>query len=187
MLRIMGGTLKGSRLKSLKGLATRPVQARIREALFSIIGPMDGLRFLDLFAGTGAVGIEALSRGAAEAVFVENGAGQCRIITDNLNALGLSARVIRADVLRTIERPDILEPSFDVVFADPPYEKGLSQKAVKSLLCGELLSPQAILAVTVRRNEKLPDASPGTHLAIDRAYGDTRLAAYVKRPDIPGK
>jgi len=182
MLRVIGGRLKGARLKAPRGLATRPVQAKVREALFSILGDVDGLGFLDLFAGTGAVGIEALSRGASEAVFVESGARQCRVIRENLAAVGAEARVFRSDTARALKRLESAGERFDIVFADPPYESGLSQETVALVCGGTLLSDGALLAVTVRKKETLPGTAGRCEIVVDRAYGDTRLVVYRKGP-----
>ncbi|MCD6308300.1 MAG: 16S rRNA (guanine(966)-N(2))-methyltransferase RsmD [Candidatus Latescibacteria bacterium] len=182
MLRVIGGRLKGARLKTPKGLATRPVQAKVREALFSILGDMDGVRFLDLFAGTGAVGIEALSRGASDAVFVESGARQCRIIRENLASVGSEARVFRSDTIRALKRLESAGCRFDIVFADPPYETGLSQETVSLVCSGPFLSGDALLALTVYKTESLPGASGGCETVFDRSYGDTRLVVYRNGP-----
>ena len=98
MIRIIGGTFRGRKIKAPKGLTTRPVLARVREALFNVIGDIGGFSVLDLYAGTGAMGIEALSRGAESAVFVDSGFHQCKIIRENLTALDIEAEVVQSDV-----------------------------------------------------------------------------------------
>jgi 16S rRNA (guanine(966)-N(2))-methyltransferase RsmD len=182
-MRVITGTLRGRTLKAPKGLATRPVPARVREALFAILGDMSGARVLDLFAGTGAIGIEALSRGADSAVFVDSGAEQCRVIRANLDALGVRGEVVRADVFSTIKRFARSGSVFDFVFADPPYERGLSHTALE-LVCGRgLLSPRGIMALTVRKTEELPPRAGDRMIVLDRRYGDTRLVIYGKDCD----
>jgi 16S rRNA (guanine(966)-N(2))-methyltransferase RsmD len=180
-MKIISGTLRGRNLKAPRGLTTRPVLSGVREALFNVLGGMDGARVLDLFAGTGAIGIEALSRGAKSAVFVDSGAEQCAVIRDNLDALGVQGEVIRSDVPRALERFAKTGRTFDFIFADPPYEQGLSQAALE-FVCGRgLLSPHGVMAVTVRKSEDLPGQTGTCERIFDRRYGDTRLAIYGER------
>ena len=178
-MRIIAGRLRGRKIKAPKGLATRPVLARVREALFTILGDMNGLRFLDLYAGTGSIGIEALSRGAESAVFVEFGSVQCRVIRENLASFEHNALVIRADVGRALKKLTRQGRTFDVVFADPPYEQGLSQQTVRDVCSGELLGETGILAVTSRNSEELPEKVGAFELIDNRKYGDTKLSFYT--------
>src|SRR5579871_4541750 len=101
-MRVIAGELKGRRIDAPKGSATRPTSDRVRENAFNLIGPVDGASVLDLFAGSGALGLEALSRGAARATFVEHDRGACRVINANLDALGLDATVLCQDVVRAL-------------------------------------------------------------------------------------
>lgn len=118
-MRIVGGARKGARIFAPKGAGTRPTSDRAREAIFAIIGSVEAARVLDLFAGSGALGLEALSRGAASATFVESDPDAVRAIERNLHKLGLDGRIVRADVARYLARAD---ERYDVVFVDPPYE-----------------------------------------------------------------
>jgi len=125
-MRVIAGTFRSRQLKSLKGLALRPTSDRLRETLFNILGErVTGARFLDLFAGSGAVGIEALSRGAREVVFIENHAPATALIRKNLESLGIQAgaRVLTADVMRGMHELSAkpTTESFEIVFLDPPY------------------------------------------------------------------
>jgi 16S rRNA (guanine966-N2)-methyltransferase len=131
-MRVIAGTYRSRILKSLKGLALRPTSDRLRETLFNVLGPaIAGARFLDVFAGTGAVGIEALSRGAAEVVFIENHPPAVALIRKNLESLGIrsGATVLGTDALRGLEKLAAMRaakytedsPPFDFVFLDPPY------------------------------------------------------------------
>jgi 16S rRNA (guanine966-N2)-methyltransferase len=132
-MRVIAGKAKGRRLKPVPGSETRPITDRAKSALFSIVGPdIVGARFLDLFAGTGSVGIEALSRGATEAVFVENGRAAWRTIRDNLAHTRLieGARVERADVFQYLARPP--QP-FDYVYVAPPQYRGLWAATLRAL------------------------------------------------------
>src|SRR5918995_5518501 len=121
-MRIIAGTHRGSRISAPKGLDTRPTGDRVREAAFNLIGPVDGATVLDLFAGSGAMGIEALSRGAASATFVESDRAACRTIQDNLKKLRLTgARVRCEDALRALAADAASGRKYDLVLVDPPY------------------------------------------------------------------
>ena len=128
-MRVIAGTYRSRILKSLKGLALRPTSDRLRETLFNVLAPnIAGSRFVDLFAGTGAIGIEALSRGAAEVVFIENHAPAATLIRRNLESLSINTgvTVLAVDALRGLamlaSRKQQSDPSFDHVFLDPPYK-----------------------------------------------------------------
>src|SRR2546421_9561432 len=122
-MRIVAGSRKGARIFAPKGLDTRPTGDRVRESAFSLIGPVDGATVLDLFAGSGAMGLEALSRGAARAVFVESDRDACRIIERNLDKLRLTgATVLCHDALRVLAAEASADRRYDLVLVDPPYE-----------------------------------------------------------------
>ncbi len=180
-MKIISGSLRGRNLKAPAGLTTRPVLSSVREALFNVLGGMEGARVLDLFAGTGAIGIESLSRGAESAVFVDSGAEQCAVIRGNLASLGVTGEVIRSDVPHALEWFVKKGRTFDFIFADPPYEQGLSQTALEYVCRHPLLSPLGVMAVTVRKTEDLPEHTGDCERIFDRRYGDTRLAIYGKR------
>lgn len=179
-MNVIGGRFRGRKLKAPPGLDTRPVQARTREALFAMLGDLDGLRFLDCFAGTGAMGIEALSRGAAEAVFVEQAARPARIIRENLAALGLPDTVIQQDVFTFLDRHRAGGgKKFDIAFADPPYDMGLSQRTVAEIGRGVFFQPPGgLLIVTTRKTEELPTESGVLTVIRERRYGDTLVTVY---------
>ena len=185
-MRIVAGTLRSRQLKSLKGLALRPTSDRLRETLFNILGArVEGSRFLDLFAGSGAIGIEAISRGAVSAVFVENHSAAVRLIRANLASLRIEsgARVVLAEVaaaIRTLEK--LPDTAFDFIFLDPPYAEekqyeGTLRALEKSLLAGE----STIVIAEHRKTLALP-ASLG---ALERVrilhQGDAALSFYRKR------
>ena len=182
-MKIIAGNLRGRKLKAPRGLGTRPVLARVREALFNVLGSLEGLRVLDLFAGTGAIGLEALSRGAQSAVFVDYGAEQCAAIRANLASLGMEGEVIRSDVNRALDRFNSMGGTFDFVFADPPYERGMGSMTVVRVCESGLLTPGGIMAVTVRKSEELPLEAGTCRMIFDRRYGDTRLAMYGRTKD----
>ncbi len=151
-MRIVAGEFRGRRLAAPAGQATRPTTDRAREALFNKLqhafpGRLEGARVLDLFAGTGALGLEALSRGAQSCLFIEMGADARGAIRDNIEALGLQGRtkIFRRDASRLGEAGTIAP--FDLVFADPPYRKRLGEKALASALSGGWLKPIALCVV----------------------------------------
>ena len=188
-MNIISGRHRGRKLKAPKGQATRPVLGKVREALFNALGDIAGLKVLDLFAGTGAVGLEALSRGAESLVAVERSHAAARAIRENLDMLGETAEVIQTDVFPALRRLGSEGRSFDLVFIDAPYEQGMSQRAVLEVFGHRLVSETGLVAVTVRRKEIMPgeDGWEGESLPenagiiFDRRYGDTRLVVYGRK------
>jgi len=180
-MRIIAGALKGRRLAPVKG-RIRPTSAKVREALFSILGPaVAGLRVLDLFAGTGALGIEALSRGAAAAVFVEDHPESLKVLRRNLADLGLADRatVWPLPVATALKRLADRGESFGLAFLDPPYGGGEAVAALGALAAFDLLAPGARVVVEHSRRESLPEACGAlTRLSV-RRYGDTQVAFYL--------
>lgn len=176
-MRIVGGDFRGRPLATPRGDATRPTTDRTREAVFNVLAHrfgerLHGARVLDLFAGTGALGLEALSRGAAYAVFIEEGVEGRGLIRANVEAFGLTGRtkIFRRDATRLGEA-GTLGP-FGLVFADPPYGKGLGERALRSAREGCWLAPGALCVV-----EEAASASfePGEGFSVidQRSYGDT--------------
>ena len=182
-MRIVGGSARGRKLYIPEASQVRPTAERIKEALFNILGPVDGKSFLDLFAGTGNVGLEALSRGAARAVFVEND----RILAGAIGRNAASCRFAReAEILRAdfgkalgmmAERPD----SFDIVFADPPYEAGFVGQVVAVLADGCLMAADGILVIQHSVREAAASERPGLVMTDQRGYGDARLSFFQKK------
>jgi 16S rRNA (guanine966-N2)-methyltransferase len=169
-LRVSGGEARGRRLKAPKNI--RPTQGIVKQALFNIVGPdIDGAVVLDLFAGSGAIGIEALSRGAATVWFVDQQARGLAILRQNLDALGFKdrAHVVRGDVVRWLEASPNAIKSADFVFLDPPYEDVVLDRALKVL--DRELNDATVLAEHSRR-QQLPELQ---RLRVDRErrYGDT--------------
>jgi 16S rRNA (guanine966-N2)-methyltransferase len=183
-MRVIAGKAKGHRLKSVSGKGTRPITDRAKSALFSIIGnDVIGCRFLDLFAGTGQVGIEALSRGAAEVVFVERARPALRTIRENLahTRLETGARVVRADVFDFLASPVKPVEAFEYVYIAPPQYRGLWVRALQALDVrpGWLANGGwAIAQIHPREYEELALE----HLALfdQRAYGSVMLCFYAR-------
>jgi 16S rRNA (guanine966-N2)-methyltransferase len=176
-MRVIAGRLGGRRLTAPRGLATRPTSDRVREALFSALGDVSGASVLDLYAGTGALGIEALSRGAAGATFVESDRGALVALRENLTALGLEAstRVLAQPVARAA---GALRGPFDLVFADPPYA-ALAEvpPTLVALLQTATLAPRARVVVEHASRDHAP-AITGLTPRPSRAYGDTTVTLY---------
>ena len=176
-MRIVAGEFKGRRLRAPRGMRTRPTADRVREALFSMLGDLSGARVLDLYAGTGALGIEALSRGAASALFVERDPRAAAAIEENLRSLGLDDPVHRQDALRFLTRG---EGTFDLVFCDPPYD---SVPRIAGPLAERLPALLARGARIVTESDKRSPFELPFPLFAERTYGDTRIAIHAG-PDL---
>lgn len=176
-MRVISGTHGGRRLRSPDTAATRPVADRVKESLFSSLGTsVAGARVADLFAGAGSFGIEALSRGASSAVFVEHGRKALAALDFNIESLGLEHAIVeRADVLRWVEAT---ERRFDLVFCDPPWP--MEAATVSSLLerLSVHLEPDAVVVITRRASDPLPSPA-GFAIDDDRTLGDTRIIRYM--------
>jgi 16S rRNA (guanine966-N2)-methyltransferase len=176
-VRIIAGSNKGARIFAPKGHDTRPTGDRTREAAFNLIGPVDDASVLDLFAGSGAMGLEALSRGAATAVFVENDREACRTIDRNLDKLRLTgARVIQQDALRALASEAAAGHRYDLVLVDPPYEMFSSlQNGLSAYLPAVLADDGLVVVETSARNEpELPPLAKRT----SRRYGSARITLF---------
>jgi 16S rRNA (guanine966-N2)-methyltransferase len=175
-VRVIAGSRKGHKLAAPRGLDTRPTSDRVRENIFNIVGPMDGARVLDLFAGSGALGIEALSRGAASAVFVEHDPEALRTIESNLDRLRLTgARVVRGDVLRTIAQEATAGGKYDLVLVDPPYGMLTEIQPRLARHLPPLLAADGLVVVeTDARTE--PDLP--LPVRSSRKYGQTRVTLF---------
>lgn len=178
-VRIVGGALKGRRLRVFDR-GVRPTSERTREAIFDILGPetVEGASVLDLYAGTGALGIEALSRGARTADFVEGDRGVARRLVENIGLLGLAdrARVRVADLDRAALPPGLAGP-WRLVFLDPPYAGDTGQRWVASLAAAQCFEPGALVVYERRKGPAVP-LSAALTLATERTYGDTTVAFY---------
>ncbi len=179
LVRVIAGVAKGRRLRAPPGSGTRPLTDRAKEGLFSSLGErVVGARILDLFAGSGSLGIEALSRGAADATFVEKARGAAGLIRKNLDMTLLDGEVICGKVEQFLRSA---QGGFDLVFVDPPYD--LSLALVEDVLSGtaELLGDGGMMVLHRRAGEEAPPAPGGTVLVDERRYGDTRLWLYGRQ------
>jgi 16S rRNA (guanine966-N2)-methyltransferase len=182
-MRIIAGKYRSRQLKSLKGLSLRPTSDRLRETLFNVLGELVvGSRFIDVFAGTGAVGIEALSRGAQEAFFIEKHAATAALIRKNLESLQIKegVRVLTADAMHGLEI--VAEqnwPSPGIVFLDPPYAHATDYECVLGFLGAEsFLVPNSVVIAEHRRNFQLPESMGALHQVRVLRQGDATLTFY---------
>jgi 16S rRNA (guanine(966)-N(2))-methyltransferase RsmD len=173
---VIAGQWRGRRLQAPAGEATRPTSDRVREALFSILGDrVPGARVLDLFAGSGALGIEALSRGAASATFVDSAAAAIRAVTANLGAVGAEAEVRRADARRFLGSASAAARQYDLVFLDPPYRLATGLGDVLTAALPGVLAPGAAVVAESDRRTPLELALP---ILDERRYGDTLIRIH---------
>jgi 16S rRNA (guanine966-N2)-methyltransferase len=177
-MRIIGGRFGGRDLGSVPE-GVRPTSDRVRESLFSVLGPVEGLCVLDLFAGTGALGLEAISRGASRVVFVDQSRRVVRGLRQRIEALGLdersAVRILAIEAKKAIVRLDKEdEERFDLVFLDAPYEKGDRAGTLTALFTAKILSENARVVVEGPKRHALPPL-PGIHVLDERDYGDTKL------------
>jgi len=180
-MRIVAGQFKGRPIAAPKTEATRPTSDRARESLFNRIAhaawapDLDGARVIDLFAGSGALGLEALSRGAAYCLFVENAHAACGVIRKNIDALGLAgaARLHRRSAVELGPRPDLVAAPFDLAFLDPPYHKNLVAPCLAALVAGDWLADDALIVVETAVDES--PAFAGFELVSERKSGAARF------------
>ncbi|MFT3986038.1 16S rRNA (guanine(966)-N(2))-methyltransferase RsmD [Aestuariivirga sp.] len=182
-MRIVGGTFKGRTLAAPSDQSTRPTSDRVREAMFNILShgidglTPDGARVMDLFAGTGALGLEALSRGARFCQFVDEGTEARGLVRRNADALGVigQVKIWRRDATKL--GPCAPQTPFDLVFCDPPYGKGLGEGALASLVEGQWLSSGAVVVLEEKADAQVSDVA-GLTLIDTRIYGDTQVRFY---------
>ncbi len=175
-MRIIRGTSRGKKLRTLRSQAIRPTSDRVKESIFNILGEeIDGKHVLDLFAGTGNLGIEALSRGATRTVFVEKEKLAVDLIKKNLSHCGFDDgfHIITGEVERAIRHLHRKGEVFDLIFMDPPYRRGLVQKTLGILQAHPLHHEGSILVIEHDRRETLSESTEGWTLARKRQFGDT--------------
>lgn len=178
-MRVVAGKLGGRRLASPPE-GVRPTSDRVREALFARLEPLGEARVLDLFCGTGALGIEAFSRGASRVVFVDRARRSIEVLRQNLASLGMDEEVtvVRADAASALRRLTQAGERFDLVLADPPYEAGGIGELLEALAASTLLEPDAVVVVERAKRHSLGPVA-GLELLDERAYGDTVIDRYV--------
>ncbi len=181
-MRVISGEFKGRQLTALTGVALRPTSDRVREALFSIIGhEIVGARVADLYAGTGAIGIEALSRGAEHVTFVESNPKVLRLLRRNLAQCGLEPRsaVVKCSVGQFLRRRPHHVGAYDLVFADPPYHSEAAEEFLRSLVASVTIGPDAL--VVLEHSTKTKTFTPIEALPLRRQYryGDTTLSVFT--------
>ena len=181
-MRIIAGKRKGLNIKTIDGDSTRPTRDMVREALFSILtNEINDSRFLDLFAGSGAIGIEALSRGAAFAVFTDINYKCVRVINENVTKAGFGeqAEVYNADYKLALRK--LKENKFDIIYVDPPYNKGLGIDAIKLISEYQLLSDDGILILETDTNEEVPDEIGIYEMYNYKRYGRNILNLFRRK------
>ena len=188
-MRIISGISKGRRLAAPKSQAIRPTSDRVKESIFNILGgQVEGKVVLDLFAGTGNLGIETLSRGAKRVLFVEKGRQALKLIQKNLSQFGMRERseILPKDVSRAIGILKQRGESFDLILMDPPYEKGLIQKTLLKLHLHKIYHEGSILVIEHDRREPIPERLEGWTLIRQRRIGDTVISFFSARLSTEG-
>jgi len=183
-LRIISGSARGRRLHPPKNSLIRPTADRVKEALFNILavlqGDFDGCRVLDIFAGSGNLGLEALSRGAGYTVFIDSQKESATLVNKNLCICGFAerARVLESEALEALGYLERSEAPFRLVFIDPPYGHGLAEKALGYLACSRLIDEDSLVVVESSCKEALQNEYIGLRQFDRRVYGDTAIAFF---------
>jgi len=183
-MKITGGRSRGKTLTSLKGMNIRPTSSKVREAIFNILGQdMTGITVIDLFAGTGILGLEALSRGAEAAVFIDKSDQSIKVINKNLIICGYDdiCRVYKRDIKKeTLFESLTIEAGIDLVFIDPPYGKGIIPPVLMMLSGSGVLSEHAFVVTESSKNDPLPERSGTLLIADTRIYGETKIDIFKR-------
>ncbi len=176
-MRVITGTARGRRLKTPENYDIRPTTDNVKESVFNIIQfDIEGRRVLDLFAGTGQLGIECLSRGAAEAVFIDENTAAVKIVKENLKTCGFTAAVLQQDALSYLRHCG----RFDLVFVDPPYDSGLYESVLETINSVDILSDGGIIVCESRRETPMPELAAPYQKRKEYRYGKVKLTLYVK-------
>ena len=176
-MRVITGKARGRKLKTPENYDIRPTSDQVKESIFNIIQfDIEGRRVLDLFAGTGQLGIECLSRGAAEVVFIDQSRAAVRIIRDNLKSCALEGAVLQMDAVSFLKSCG----KFDLVFVDPPYESSLYEEVLKIINSVDILSDGGIIICEARRERALPELEEPYKKVKEYNYGKIKLCKYIK-------
>ena len=176
-MRVITGIAGGRKLKSPEGEAVRPTADHVKQAMFNILQfDLEGRRILDLFGGTGQLGIEALSRGAREAVFTDSSRSSVQLIRENLKRCGLEGKVLQTDAISYLARGE----KFDVIFIDPPYDGGLYQAVLERINAVDNLTEGGIIVCEARAGTELPELSAPYGKLRERRYGNVKICIYSK-------
>lgn len=180
-MRIIGGSFKGRTLKSLKGISVRPTTDRVKEAVFNLIQKyVSGAVVLDLFAGSGALGIEALSRGAAKVVFADRSKDSISVVKENLSKVSGDTEIILKDFRSAVQELQLSGEKFDIIFIDPPYKEGLYGDVLKLLYNSGILADGGIAIIERERGEKDYDLPLGLEIKESRDYGGTAIDIIIR-------
>ena len=185
ILRVIAGTAKGHKLKTIKGLTTRPTSDKVKGAVFNILAALiPGANVLDIYAGTGSLGIEALSRGADSAVFVDKSSECFHTIKENLahTKLESKATVIAGDVFVALNKFSKNNKKFDIIFLDPPYGKGLVEKTLKNIAENDIIMQEGIIVAEHDVEDEVPEEVGGLERYRRQKYGDTVISFYRLKP-----
>ena len=176
-MRVITGIARGRRLKTPEGMDIRPTTDNVKESVFNILQfDIEGRRVLDLFAGTGQLGIECLSRGAKEAVFIDQNRDAVKIVREKLKACGFSAPVLQQDALSYLNTCG----SFDLIFVDPPYDAGLYKPVLEKINSIDILSEGGIILCESRRETNMPEMQAPYYKRKEYRYGKVKLSLYSK-------
>jgi 16S rRNA (guanine966-N2)-methyltransferase len=180
-MRVSGGAIRGFRLRSLRGAVLRPTAEKVKEAIFNVLGPkVIGANVADIFAGTGNIGIEALSRGAAHVLFVERHLPSVRLLKNNLTTCGLThkALVYTMDASGFLRRAARQSMMFDILYADPPYHTPVAERFLRQLGKSDIMSESGIVVIEHFQKKSLPDKTGCLSVLKRYRYGDTLLSFY---------
>ena len=178
-MRILGGTLRGRRLAAPPQKGIRPTAGKVKQALFNILAErVPGARFLDLYAGTGLIGIEALSRGASHVTFVESSPANCRLLKANLQRCGYADQAVVQSVASSRFLKQTLFQPYDLVFLDPPYHTGEGENILPTLGAGDIIVPNGVVVIEHFHKYSLPSLIGRLTFVKSHRYGDTLLSIY---------
>ena len=179
-MRVIAGTARGRKLKEPVGMDIRPTTDAVKEAIFNTIQfDIEGRRVLDLFAGTGQLGIEALSRGASEAVFVDESTAAVKLVRENLKTCRLEGTVVQTESVGFLSGAG----KFDLVFLDPPYDTSLLDKALQNIILFDIVAAGGIIVCESRREKVMPQVELPYRMKRERSYGKIKLTLYERGPD----